>query len=151
MKKLVLLGCVFLCAAGFVAAQTKAELQQMYMSYLQDGNYAPSVDDDGDIYFKFEGGNYYIIVDEDDPAYFRIIYPNFWEIESEEERTKASAVIMSANRTTKLAKVYITSWDNTSIDADVLLNTAQDFKNHFSRMLDAMQIVCRKFVDGMDE
>ena len=37
MKKFVLLFCVFLCVADFAAAQTKAELQQMYTAYLGTG------------------------------------------------------------------------------------------------------------------
>jgi hypothetical protein len=150
MKKLVLLVCVFTCVAGFAAAQTKAELQEMYMSYLREQGYTPSLDSAGDVDFKIEGRNYYISVDENDPTYFRIVYPGFWEIESEAERKEASAVIMSVNRTTKLAKVYIESWDNTYIDAGIFLNTPQDFKFHFSRMISTIQTARRKFVDEMN-
>jgi hypothetical protein len=149
MKRMGLLFCVFLCVAGLGAAQTKAELQEMYMTYLREQGYAPSLDSDGDVNFKFEGGNYYISIDEADSDYFKIVYSSFWEIESEAERREASAVIMSVNRTTKLAKVYITSWDDTSIEAGILLNTPQDFKHHFSRMVGAIQTARRKFVDGM--
>jgi hypothetical protein len=149
MKKLVLSVCVFLCVAGLVAAQTKAELQEMYVSYLREESCSPSVDSDGDVVFRFDGLHYYIYVAEDDPAYFRIVYPDFWEIESEAERIKASAVIMEVNRTIKIAKVYITLRDNTSIDAAVLLNTPQDFKRHFSRMLDTIQTARREFIAGM--
>jgi hypothetical protein len=132
-------------------AQTKSELQEMYLGYLREQGYSPSLDSDGDVDFKIEGRNYYISIDEDDPVFFRILYPNFWEIETEEERRKASAVIMSVNRTTKIAEVYITSRDDTSIDASILLNTPQDFKQHFSRMIDAVQLARRKFIQGMSE
>jgi hypothetical protein len=135
---------------GTAAGQTKGDLQNMYVSYLEEEGYAPSIDSDGDITFKIEGRNYYIIVDEDDSIFFQIYYPNFWEIETEAERAKASAVIMSVNRTTKIAKVYITSRDNTSIDAGILLNTPEDFKGHFSRMIDAVQLARSKFVVGMN-
>ena len=151
MKKFVLLFCVFLCVADFAAAQTKAELQQMYTAYLQEQGYLPSVNSSGNINFKVEGGTYTITVHEDDLEYFRIIFPNFWEIKSEEERAKASAVIMDVNRTTKIAKVYIESWDDTYIDASVLLNTPEDFKRYFRRMLNIIQTARRKFINGMSE
>ena len=105
----------------------------------------------GNINFKVEGGTYTITVHEDDLEYFRIIFPNFWEIKSEEERAKASAVIMDVNRTTKIAKVYIESWDDTYIDASVLLNTPEDFKRYFRRMLNIIQTARRKFINGMSE
>ena len=140
---------VLLVMGGAVFAQTKSELQQMYTDYLREQGYTPSVDD-GDVIFKVEGGNYYISVDEGDLAFFRIVYPGFWKIESEAERIKASAVIMSVNRTTKLAKVYIESWDNTYVEASVFLNTPEDFKRHFSRMLNTIQLARRKFVAGMN-
>jgi hypothetical protein len=151
MKKLFLTACVFLFTTGFMIAQTTSELQQMYLSYLREQGYSPSVDSSGDIVFKVEGGNYYIAIDEAEPTYFRIVYPNFWEIMSESERAQASAAIMSVNRTTKLAKVYIESWDNTYIDADLFLNSPEDFKRHFSRMISTIQTARRKFVQIMNE
>jgi hypothetical protein len=151
MKKVyVLMVCMMLCGAALFA-QTARELQDMYMDYLREEGYVPSVDSDGDIAFKVEGGSYYIIVDEDDPTYFIILYPNFWEIESEEERALASDVIMYVNDTTKVAKIYITSWDDTSIEAGIFLNTAEDFVHHFPRMMTVMRLARQKFIDGMDE
>jgi hypothetical protein len=138
------------CGAALFA-QTKSELQEMYMTYLRAEGYSPSVDSDGDILFKSEGRNYYIIVDDEDLEYFCLLYPNFWEIESESERRTASAAIMDANRTTKVAKAYITSRDDTCVEAGIYLNTPQDFKRHFSRMLDAIQVVRRKFINAMNE
>ena len=149
MKKMyALLMCMTVCGAALFA-QTKEELQDMYIAYLREQGYAPSADSEGDVVFKIEGRSYYIAVAEDDLEYFRIVYPNFWEIETEAERRKASALIMSVNRTTKLAKVYIESWDNTYIDAAVFLNTPEDFKRHFTRMINTIQTARRKFVDGM--
>jgi hypothetical protein len=152
MKKSVLTACIFLSiAAGFMAAQTKSELQKMYLGYLRDEGYSPSLNSVGDVGFKIEGRNYYISVDENDPVYFRIVYPDFWKIESEAERGKVSTVIMSINRTTKLARVYIEAWDNTYIDAGIFLNTPEDFKYHFSRMISTIQTARRKFADMMNE
>jgi hypothetical protein len=150
MNKLFLSVCILVFSVGFITAQTKSELQEMYLSYLREQGYAPFLDSDGDVNFKIEGGNYYISVNEKDPAYFRIVYPGFWKIESEEERREASAAIMSVNYTTKIAKMYITPWDNTTIVADVFLNTPADFNRHFSRMISTIQLARREFIDTMD-
>jgi hypothetical protein len=151
MKKFVFVFCVSLCVAGTAAGQTKEELQKMYADYLRKEGYAPSLDSDGDVSFKIEGGNYFIAINEDDPVFFYIGYPNFWEIETEAERRKASAVIMNVNRTTKVAKIYITSRDDTWIEASIFLNAPEDFKRHFLRMIDAVQLARRKFIDGMND
>lgn len=121
----------------------------MYVTYLREQGYQPNVDSDGDVTFKAEGRNFYIAVDEDDLESFRIIFPSFWEIESEEERLKAYEAAMYATRTTKVARVYITSWDNTSVDANIFVGKPEDFKLHFRRMIDVILIARRDFIDKM--
>jgi hypothetical protein len=131
-------------------SQEKIELQEMYMDYLRQEGYAPSVDSDGDVAFKSDGRTYYIIVDEGDPVYFKIMFPNFWEIESGAERTNASAVIMSVNRGVKVAKVYIGSNDYATIIADIYLDAKEDFSRHFPRMFSAIQTARQNFINGMN-
>jgi hypothetical protein len=132
------------------AQMSESQLQQMYMSYLREQGYQADIDSDGDIAFKAEGHNFYIIVDEDDPESFRILYPNFWEIESEDERSRAAQAASFANRTTKIAKVFLTlSPDDTSIDANIFLAKQEDFKLFFGRMIDVILLSRRKFVDEM--
>ena len=48
-------------------------------------------------------------------------------------------MVMSVNRTTKVARVYIESWNGTYVDAAVFLSTLEDFKRHFSRMISTIQ------------
>jgi hypothetical protein len=150
MKKMyALMVCMAVCGAALFA-QTKSGLQEMYMDYLRQEGYAPSVDSDGDVAFKSDGRTYYIIVDEGDPVYFKILFPNFWKIESEAERAKASTVIMTVNRVVKVIKVYIGSNDSASIIADIYLNTPESFNNRFPRMLSAIQTARQRFIDGMN-
>jgi hypothetical protein len=121
----------------------------MYVTYLQEEGYQSNVDSDGDVVFRAEGRNFYIDIDGDDLESFRIVYPNFWEIESMEERIKAHEAAIYATRTTKVARVYITAWDNTSIDANIFVGSPEDFKLHFRRMIDVILIARRDFIDKM--
>jgi hypothetical protein len=133
------------------AAQSKEELQRHYLTYLESEGYIPFLDQDGDVNFKVRGGTYYISVDEEDPLFFRIVYPGFWEVESEETWIEAAEAIMRANRTTKLAKLYIEAWDEIYAEASILLNTPEDFKRHFKRMISTIQRARQQFVDALYE
>jgi hypothetical protein len=146
---LIFIGFTLILVNGLNAQVSKSQLQQMYITYLREQGYQPNVDSDGDVTFKAEERNFYIVVDEDDLESFRIVFPNFWEIESTEERLKAYEAAMYATRTTKVARVFITSRDNTSIDANIFLGKPEDFKLHFRRMIDVILIARRDFVDKM--
>jgi hypothetical protein len=142
-------GFMLFFANALCAQMTKPQLQQMYMSYLQEQGYQADIDSDGDIAFKAEGRNFYIIVDEDDPESFRILYANFWEIESEDERSRAAEAASYANSTTKIAKIFLTPDDDTSIDANIFISKPEDFKLFFRRMIDTIFLSRRKFIDEM--
>jgi hypothetical protein len=151
MKKkmvMVFIGLV-LVFVNVNAQMTRSQLQQMYLSYLREEGFQPSIDSDGDIAFRAEGRNFYIIVNEDDLEYFYLLFPNFWEIESEDERRQVAEAASSVTRTTKLVSVYITSRDDTSIRACLFVSKPEDFKNHFRRMIDVILLARRKFIDEM--
>jgi hypothetical protein len=142
---------VLVSAAVLPAQTTRASLQTMYMDYLRGEGYVPSIDDDGDVRFRYEGGTYYIIVMEDDLKYLRILYPNFWEIESEEELLRAYSTASYVNRTTKIAKVFLNrSEDDVSIVGETLLDTPEDFKNFFKRILNAVGTAKADFREEMN-
>jgi hypothetical protein len=142
---------LFFAGASHAAQMTKPQLQQMYMSYLAEQGYQPDIDSDGDVVFKSEGMNFYIPVDEDDLESFRIVFPNFWKIESSKERIQVSEAAMYATRTTKVARVYITSNEDTTIDANIFIESPEDFKIHFRRMLDVILVARRDFRDKMED
>jgi hypothetical protein len=142
-------GLMLALATGLSAQMTRSQLQQMYVTYLTEEGYQPEVDSDGDVTFKAEGRFFYISVDENDLEVFTIVYPYFWEIESESERNEALLAASNANRTTKIAKIYLTDDDDTSIRGQTYLAKPDDFELFFERMVDAMMIVRRKFVDDM--
>jgi hypothetical protein len=129
---------------------TKDQMQRMYVSYLKQEGYVPSVDEDGDVQFKIEGGTYYIIINEDDQQYFRILFPNMWSIDDNDEFMKVVLVAMNVTGSSKLARVYVTAnGKNTNIEASTLLKEPKEFKVHFARMLRAIAYAKNEFVMGM--
>ena len=143
----------FLCFydARDMRAQTvsKSKLQKIYADYLRSEGFDPSVDNDGDIFFKYQGGNYYIYVYERDPQYFRLVCPNIWKIESPEERSDAALAASKVNASWKLVKVYVADWDDVMVSADILIKDPSDFIGFFYRMLEALNDARNDFWNRM--
>jgi len=136
---IVLIFGVFLAFPA--AAQTvlsKANLQRMYLEFLREEGYFPSIDADGDILFKVSGNNYFIIVDENDLQFFRI-YTGI-NLGSYSAEAALSAANYS-NMRSKVAKVYVSSdGRSAAINTELLLSDPQNFKPVLSRAISLMRL-----------
>ena len=115
-------------------------LAEFYRDYLNEEGYRPSIDEDGDVAFKFEGGNYFISIYEDDEEYFQLVYPFFWEIENDEERERAIAACIETTRGQKSVKVFMVK-DNNDVSAatEAFFAAKEDVKRIFPRYLHSIQ------------
>ena len=129
---------------------TKSERAEMYRSYLAEEGYAPKIDDDGDVRFKYEGGSYFISVEEKDEEFFRIVYPAFWSIENESERAKVAQVALLATAETKVAKVFPVR-DSTWASIEMFCSPPEVFKAVFGRSLTALRAAVQTFREKMQE
>jgi hypothetical protein len=126
----------------------KAERGKMYFDYLRDEGYAPQIDQDGDVMFKFEGGKYYIFIDDKDEMYFRVVYPGFWPIQSEAEKDRVIKAAMEATSTTKIAKVFPVGNDVWA-DAELICQPPETFKLVIWRCVRSIRAAVAKFLQGM--
>ena len=66
--------CVFLFFTSIVFSQNsdkeKEKLNKIYIKFLEEEGYRPSIDEDGDVFFKIEGNTYYI----------KARYPDFFQM-----------------------------------------------------------------------
>ena len=129
---------------------SKEELAEKFSQYLTQEGFAPKIDKDGDVTFKFEGGTYFILISEDDDVFFSLAYPNFWEIESEEERVRAAIAASTATANVKVAKVFPRG-DNVWASIEMFLSPMESFQPVFLRSLSALQSGVRRFRDEMKE
>jgi hypothetical protein len=127
---------------------TKQERAELYRQYLVEQGYAPRIDEDGDVAFKYEGGSYWIMVDDTDETFFRVIFPNFWSIDSEDERVKVTYAALHATERTKVAKVFIVG-NNTWSSIEMFCSPPDVFKPVFSRSLRALQTSVDNFREKM--
>ena len=79
----------------------------MYLDFLVEQGFAPKIDNDNDVVFKYEGKTFLISIDEQDEQYFRLIFPNFWSVNDTTELSKALKVANDVNSSIKVATVII--------------------------------------------
>lgn len=148
---LVVVLILLLSRSGWAEEElTKAEIQEMYSTYLADEGYRPHVDSDGDVVFKHESKTYFVAVREDDLEYFTVVLPNFWEIESERERLQVLIAADAANAKSKVSKIYIIK-DNTWAAVELFLNKPENFEKVFPRSLRAIDNAVNNFIEKMKE
>ncbi len=122
--------------------------QNDIMSALKAEGYCPELDEEGDVWFRFEGGTYYIQLTKSDETYLRLVFPSFWKIDDEPERRRALYAANQANAQIKIAKVYLLH-NVCSVDADHLINDVNDLEERLPRSLRAIQEGVRVFRDAM--
>ena len=121
-----------------------------YADFLAAEGYRPTVDDDGDVLFTYEGGTYLLYAIEDDPGYVRLLYPNFWVIESEAERALALVAASRASRVCKGAKVFVRDdGANVCVAYEAFLDDIEGVRPVFSRILSATRHAARTFAEAM--
>ncbi len=119
-----------------------------YSEFLVEQGYRPSIDEDGDVTFKYEGGHYYLSVSEDDDLFFQLVYARFWNLEDEDERLRGINAANEINMRFKVVKVYIRN-DDTSATIECFMHHPNDFKGYFERSLRALQRAVFEFRDLM--
>ena len=73
---------------------------------LQKLGYTPEVDEDGDLYFRFQMKTLFILLGNEDENFVIVQFPQFAEVE-EEETTLTLMLCNKISRDIKLTKVYI--------------------------------------------
>jgi hypothetical protein len=133
LTAIFILGGILIFPAVSQQQWTRADLQSIYMEYLRQEGYVPSVDVDGDIQFKVAGDNYFIIIDDTDLQFFQVYMGFSLDDISQQDALNAANY---SNRRSKVVKVALSSEGKiVSITAELLLNDPRDFVPVFSRAI----------------
>jgi hypothetical protein len=119
-----------------------------YLSFLEQEGFRAGFDDDGDVWFQFDGGNYYLLSEEDDPPYFRLLYPNFWPIADDGMRRLAHEAVSQVNQEVKGVKLVVTG-DQVSAELELFLEPLDIFTRVFPRCLVAVRAAVERFRELM--
>jgi hypothetical protein len=119
----------------------------MYVSWLRDEGYNPSVDSDGDVNFTAQGQRFYIDVMDNDLQSFMIVLSDFLPMGS--DRLKALEAAASEILTTKAISFNLASNNRLAINSFIFIARPEDFKTHLKQMVDNIMIARRDFLARM--
>lgn len=132
-----------------------SELAQRYAAYLDAEGFRPTIDEVGDVQFKFEGKTYVIDVDADDEAFFRVFVPCILHMDGDKERALALAAAGCATARTKVAKIILVD-DYVWASLETFVPSMDALRAVFLRHLRALQAAMHHFAEclrdcGTDE
>ncbi|MBK8980104.1 MAG: hypothetical protein IPM29_29745 [Planctomycetes bacterium] len=128
----------------------KQQRAEMYSQFLREEGYAPKLDDDGDVTFKYEGGFYLILIDAEDEEFFRLVYPGFWAISDDAERARVERAALLASAQTKVVKIFPVR-DDTWAAIEMFCSPPDVFKSVFRRSIGALRAGVQNFIKHMRE
>ncbi|WP_199777070.1 hypothetical protein [Deinococcus sp. NW-56] len=118
------------------------------LDFLAEEGFRPHLDDDGDVYFKYEGGTYLVITATDEPTVLTLVLPYFWPIEDAAERTRALEAAMFAQRQVRIGRVTVLD-DNVSASVNAYLPDETSFRAVLLSSLDGLKYLALKFREHM--
>lgn len=116
---------------------------------LADEGLRPKIDDDGDLFFKYEGNSFFLDIDDDDPCFLRIILPNFWEF-TDEIRDTVGKACLEATAQAKVAKIFPVE-NNIWSSAELFIADEKTLTPIIFRLLDSVVAAATVFIDIMEE
>lgn len=115
--------------------------KEMILEAVESFGYKPVVDDDGDIYVRYQMKNIYFIAGQEDEPYVMAFLPQFSDVKEGEE-TFTLAVCNKVTREMKLAKVYIDqTLKNVSARCEFFYNDAESLKVNVGHALNILGMI----------
>lgn len=124
--------------------------QEMVVSVLQSLGLKPKIDDEGDVFVRYQMKTFYVMgTNSDDEDYLVVVFPQMYEID-EGEDTKVLAACNKTTREIKLAKVYIDqSLKNVSASCEFYYNDEESLKVCLDKTIDILGMIRISFIKAM--
>ena len=120
---------------------------EMVVSVLQSLGVKPQIDDDGDIFVRYQMKTFYVMgANSDDEDYLVVVFPQMYEV-NEGEETKVLAVCNKITREIKLTKVYIDqTLKNVSACCEFYYNGEESLKTCLDKAIEILGMVRSTFI-----
>lgn len=122
----------------------------VFMNWLSEEGYRPTLDDDGDVQFKYEGLTFILFGEEEDSTYFRLVLPAFHEFSDENSKAVAYLAAVEIAHQYKVAKIYFVK-DTAWAAAEMFIDPIENFSKVLERCLKLLVSAGRDFVNRMEE
>ena len=123
---------------------------EMVVSVLQSLGFKPQIDNDGDIFVRYQMKTFYVMgANSDDEDYLIIVFPQMYEV-NEGEETKVLAACNKITREIKLAKVYIDqTLKNVTASCEFYYNGEESLKTCLDKSIEILGMVRLTFIKTM--
>lgn len=123
---------------------------EMVVSVLQSLGFKPQIDDEGDIFVRYQMKTFYVMgYNSDDEDYLVVVFPQMYEV-NEGEETKVLAVCNKITREIKLTKVYIDqTLKNVSASCEFYYNGEESLKTCLDKAIEILGMVRLTFIKTM--
>ena len=123
---------------------------EMVVSALQSLGVKPQIDDDGDIFMRYQMKTFYVMgANSNDEDYLVVIFPQMYEIDEGEE-TKVLAACNKMTREVKLAKIYIDqTLKNVTASCEFYYNGEESLKTCLNKAIEILGMVRLTFIKTM--
>lgn len=123
---------------------------EMVVSVLQSLGFKPQIDDDGDIFVRYQMKTFYVMgANSDDEDYLVVVFPQMYEV-NEGEETKVLAACNKITREIKLTKVYIDqTLKNVSASCEFYYNGEESLKTCLDKAIEILGMVRSTFIKTM--
>lgn len=120
---------------------------EMVVSVLQSLEFKPQIDDEGDIFVRYQMKTFYVMgSNSDDEDYLVVVFPQMYEV-NEGEETKVLAVCNKITREIKLTKVYIDqTLKNVSASCEFYYNGEESLKTCLDKAIEILGMVRPTFI-----
>lgn len=120
---------------------------EMVVSVLQSLGFKPQIDDEGDIFVRYQMKTFYVMgSNSDDEDYLVVVFPQMYEV-NEGEETKVLAVCNKITREIKLTKVYIDqTLKNVSASCEFYYNDEESLKTCLDKAIEILGMVRSTFI-----
>lgn len=123
---------------------------EIVVSVLQSLGFKPQIDDDGDIFVRYQMKTFYVMgANSDDEDYLVVVFPQMYEV-NEGEETKVLATCNKTTREIKLVKVYIDqTLKNVSASCEFYYNGEESLKTCLDKAIEILGMVRLTFIKTM--
>ena len=115
--------------------------KEMILEAIETLGYKPHVDDDDDIWVRFQMKSIFFMTGQEEEQYVSVILPQFYEV-NEGEETLSLAVCNKVTRDLKLVKVYIDqTLKSVTASCEFFYTDMESLKNNVEHALNILGMV----------
>lgn len=118
------------------------------LDFLAEEGFRPQLDEEGDVFFKFEGGTYFLVTSGEDASYFALYYLRFWSLDDAAERLRAHEAAAHTHLRVRIGRIIVLD-DDVNACVQAYLPDEEGWRGVLLRNLSGLQALVKTFREQM--